>query len=100
MRYSDVALCGPTSVRLPGSREPVAVEFYFAPLRPGEAQGSVVLVNDEVGGSRVGWGGLGRGETAQQQRVGGAGKTSWVGGKRTWQNGERDKLRGGHGGVE
>ncbi len=72
MRYSDVALCGPTAVRLPGSREPVAVEFYFAPLRPGEAQGSVVLVNDEVS---VG----GRGRWQGEVRKKGAGTAACLG---------------------
>ncbi|EFJ49198.1 hypothetical protein VOLCADRAFT_90100 [Volvox carteri f. nagariensis] len=49
VRYSDVALCGPAVVALPGTQEPVTFEFFFAPLVPGSSSGSVVLVNDDVG---------------------------------------------------
>ncbi|PNW70067.1 hypothetical protein CHLRE_17g704300v5 [Chlamydomonas reinhardtii] len=49
VRYSEVALCGPPSISLPGSQEPVPFEFFYAPLVPGTSTGSVVLVNDDVG---------------------------------------------------
>ncbi|GLI64998.1 hypothetical protein VaNZ11_008424 [Volvox africanus] len=49
VRYSDVALCGPSVVSLPGTQEPVNFEFFYAPLLPGTSSGSVILVNDDVG---------------------------------------------------
>ncbi|KXZ50888.1 hypothetical protein GPECTOR_14g137 [Gonium pectorale] len=49
VRYSDPALCGPTSLTLPLSSDPAPLTFFFAPLHPGEMSASVVLVSEEVG---------------------------------------------------
>lgn len=40
VRYSEVALCGPPSISLPGSQEPVPFEFFYAPLVPGTSTGA------------------------------------------------------------
>ena len=60
-RYSDESLVGPPSVVLPpGPGEAYPLEFYYAPLLPGDKTASLTLTNDEVGGEAEEGGGQGR----------------------------------------